>query len=52
MSQRTCSAGHVAQELREKLCKHKVYIGEHGIDMPEVLNWKWTPGPSAGPGNE
>ena len=22
--------------------RHKLYIGEHGDDMPEVLNWRWT----------
>ena len=21
--------------------RHKTYIGEHGDDMPEVLNWRW-----------
>ena len=23
--------------------KHKLYLIEHGQDMPEVLNWQWTP---------
>jgi xylulose-5-phosphate/fructose-6-phosphate phosphoketolase len=23
--------------------KHKLYLIEHGEDMPEVLNWQWTP---------
>jgi xylulose-5-phosphate/fructose-6-phosphate phosphoketolase len=23
--------------------RHKLYISEHGEDMPEVLNWRWTP---------
>ena len=23
--------------------RHKSYIGEHGEDMPEVQNWRWTP---------
>ena len=23
--------------------KHKLYLIEHGLDMPEVLNWQWTP---------
>ena len=22
--------------------RHKLYIGEHGDDMPEVLNWRWS----------
>lgn len=22
--------------------RHKLYIGEHGDDMPEVLSWRWT----------
>ena len=33
--------GHFKQLLRNKLVQHKQYIHEHGIDMPEVLNWKW-----------
>jgi xylulose-5-phosphate/fructose-6-phosphate phosphoketolase len=34
--------GHFKQLLRNKLIEHKQYIHENGIDMPEVLNWKWT----------
>lgn len=22
--------------------RHKLYLIEHGQDMPEVLNWQWT----------
>jgi xylulose-5-phosphate/fructose-6-phosphate phosphoketolase len=38
-------AAYLKQHLRDKLFQHKAYIREHGIDMPEVLNWKWTPTP-------
>ena len=33
--------GHFKQFLRNRLVEHKQYIHEHGIDMPEILNWKW-----------
>jgi xylulose-5-phosphate/fructose-6-phosphate phosphoketolase len=33
--------GHFKQFLRNKLVEHKQYIHEYGIDLPEILNWKW-----------
>lgn len=27
--------------MEEKLIAHKIYIREHGIDMPEILDWQW-----------
>ena len=26
--------------------KHKLYLIEHGEDLPQVLKWQWTPAPS------
>lgn len=32
---------NLVAEINKKLEKHKKYIAEHGVDMPEVANWKW-----------
>ena len=37
--------GHFKQFLRNRLVEHKQYIREHGVDMPEIRNWKWTSRP-------
>ena len=36
MRTQLASAAHVAQELRDKLVAHKLYIQEYGIDMPGI----------------
>ncbi len=35
-------AAYVKQTLQNKLIEHKRYIAEHGEDMPEIRDWKWT----------
>ena len=34
-------AARVKQLLRNKLIDHENYIHQHGIDMPEIRDWKW-----------
>jgi len=35
-------AGRARQFIRAKLFAHKQYIVQHGEDMPEIRNWKWS----------
>jgi xylulose-5-phosphate/fructose-6-phosphate phosphoketolase len=35
------SAAYLKQEMQDTLIRHRQYIREEGIDLPEVLNWKW-----------
>lgn len=38
-------APEVLERLKEKLAEHHSWVREHGEDMPEVLNWKWSATP-------
>jgi len=31
------------QKFSEAIQRHKLYVAEHGEDLPEVRNWKWKP---------
>jgi xylulose-5-phosphate/fructose-6-phosphate phosphoketolase len=35
-------AAYAKQAMRDKLIEHKTYIAEHGDDMPEVRDWRWS----------
>ena len=34
-------AAYLRQEMEDALIRHRQYIREQGMDMPEVLHWKW-----------
>ena len=35
-------AKNLARRYEQKLAKHHDYIRAHGVDTPEITNWKWT----------
>ncbi len=34
-------ASYLKQLMQNKLIEHNCYIRQHGVDMPEVKNWRW-----------
>jgi len=37
------ASGAVLKKIvQDKLVEHKLYIDKNGVDMPEILNWKWS----------
>jgi xylulose-5-phosphate/fructose-6-phosphate phosphoketolase len=37
-------AAYLKQTIDERLVEHKLYIREHGQDMPEISSWRWGTG--------
>jgi xylulose-5-phosphate/fructose-6-phosphate phosphoketolase len=36
-------AAYAQQAMRDRLIEHHAYVREHGQDLPDVRDWKWTP---------
>ncbi len=36
------NGARVKKIAQDKLIEHKSYIDKNGLDMPEILNWKWV----------
>jgi xylulose-5-phosphate/fructose-6-phosphate phosphoketolase len=36
------SGAKLKRMTQDRLIEHKLYIDEHGQDMPEIGNWKWS----------
>lgn len=32
---------YLKEAMQEKLIEHRQYIQKHGVDMPEIVNWRW-----------
>jgi xylulose-5-phosphate/fructose-6-phosphate phosphoketolase len=32
---------HLKLEMKRKLLEHHDYVREYGVDMPEIVNWRW-----------
>jgi xylulose-5-phosphate/fructose-6-phosphate phosphoketolase len=45
-------AAYAKQAMRDKLIEHQAYIRQHGEDMPEVRDWRWSPVDPAGAADE
>ncbi len=35
------TGGHVKEWLKEQILEHLAHAREHGVDKPEIVNWRW-----------
>ncbi len=42
LPQTGAKGAYLKQAMLDKLVEHRQYIEEHGVDMPEIRNWKWN----------
>lgn len=35
-------AAHVKERMQEEILSHREYAHTHGMDAPEITNWRWT----------
>jgi len=44
LPQLNAKGADLKQRMQAKLIQHKQYINQHGQDLPEIRNWKWSAG--------
>ena len=35
-------AVHLKERMKEQILEHRAYAHEHGMDAPEITNWRWS----------
>ena len=38
-------AAHIKERMKDEIEKYRNYAYTHGMDAPEINNWRWTSGP-------